>query len=248
MSVLTKLKQLFKKKQCNITGKIIEHNYEHTPFSIVAEECSHGKGYWTTWKVTVKKYNKVIGGYTRGYHGYVETTFHPFMIDNEWYALYSDDYTTTKVARLKNKFEPWCGEEGHSFGFCPVEFYVPRFFKIISTTGTTENKTPFEYYSQYYSINNVGFKYTSYGFLSGCIWGDDSSWKVKFIDLSEIHNKKLIIDDRFGYCELADSLSLKESVDIDEPDSSEIRIAHTEYFSLKHNKFVRYNENDENEN
>ena len=37
----------------------------------------------------------------------------------------------------------------------------------------------------------------------GCIWGDDTSWKVQHLDLSRITEGTLVRDDRFGYVALA---------------------------------------------
>jgi hypothetical protein len=39
----------------------------------------------------------------------------------------------------------------------------------------------------------------------GCIWGDDSSWKVQYLDLSRIQDGLINRDERFGYIELAAS-------------------------------------------
>ena len=39
----------------------------------------------------------------------------------------------------------------------------------------------------------------------GCYWGDDNSWKVQYLDLSEIEKGIIRRDERFGYAELATS-------------------------------------------
>ncbi len=41
-----------------------------------------------------------------------------------------------------------------------------------------------------------------YGFVFGCVWGDDSSMKVQYLDLSRITEGILVRDDRFGYVEM----------------------------------------------
>jgi hypothetical protein len=43
----------------------------------------------------------------------------------------------------------------------------------------------------------------SFGFVWGCYWGDDSSWKVQYLDLSLIQEGIIMRDDRFGYVELS---------------------------------------------
>lgn len=37
----------------------------------------------------------------------------------------------------------------------------------------------------------------------GCYWGDDTSWKVQYLDLSRVQQGIISRDDRFGYVELA---------------------------------------------
>jgi hypothetical protein len=60
------------------------------------------------------------------------------------------------------------------------------------------------------------------GFVAGCIWGDDSSWKVQFLDLQEADKGIVKRDDRFGHLELADGWSLERAVEVDQ---GRIRIA-----------------------
>ena len=66
-----------------------------------------------------------IGEYTRNY-GEFYRTFYPFKKGEKDYALYSPHYTVTRVMEL-----PSCrdigGEEPHSEGFCPVDFFVPSY-------------------------------------------------------------------------------------------------------------------------
>src|SRR5262245_35801876 len=57
--------------------------------------------------------------------------------------------------------------------FCPVGFYVPDW-----STG-------------------------KFGFVWGCVWGDDGSWKVQYLDLTGIRDGVVRRDERFGYVELA---------------------------------------------
>ena len=56
-----------------------------------------------------------IGEYPRNHAG-IYDTFHPFQLNGNWYALYSRDYTATRVMEL-----PTCrdiaGEEPDSNGF-----------------------------------------------------------------------------------------------------------------------------------
>lgn len=66
-----------------------------------------------------------IGEYTRNYGSFYRT-FYPFKKDDKEYALYSPHYTAPRVMEL-----PSCkdigGEEPHTAGFCPVDFFVPSY-------------------------------------------------------------------------------------------------------------------------
>lgn len=226
------------------TGKVEQHTYVGTPFSIKCYELSYGKGYWTTWRVHVFKDGKDIGNYERKYHGYVKDTLYPFELDGIWYALYSADYTTTRVARLEDKFEDWCGETGKPDGFCPVEFYVPRYNKFRSsykyldeseTSYTFEvfdnEATEEQFIKDMADQNWVKTAYTNFGFMCGCVWGDDTSWKLRFIDLSKIHDKQFTITEKFGYWELPDQ-PLRTCVKIPDLEGGYLRITGAKHFDL----------------
>jgi len=62
-------------------------------------------------------------------------------------------------------------------------------------------------------------KHGGFGFVSGCAWGDDSSDKLEFLDLSEVADGIIKRDQRFGYFVLPKSTSLKDAIDFDSVDS-----------------------------
>ena len=47
-----------------------------------------------------------------------------------------------------------------------------------------------------------------FGFVWGCVWGDDSSWKVQHLDVSGVSEGVILRDDRFGYLKLATNSKL----------------------------------------
>jgi hypothetical protein len=53
-------------------------------------------------------------------------TFTPFICNGQELALYSRDYTATRIMEI-----PSCkdlgGEEQHGAGFCPTDFFVPYY-------------------------------------------------------------------------------------------------------------------------
>lgn len=184
-------------------------------------------GAWRAQSVNIFDGDIWIGAYTRNYPTFGAETFEPFELDGAWYALYSSDYTATRVMRL-----PDCkdlgGEEPAPDGFCPVELYVPRYRKIrytVRATGEQKEKWSFEARAEKFAIPEdseqsygwtIGpwFSLTT-GFVAGCTWGDDYTWKVQVFDLSEAAKGKIVRDDRFGHVELAKGLSLADSLDFD---------------------------------
>lgn len=177
-----------------------------------------------------------VGEYFRNY-GLLHTFFH-FQKDGKDYALYSPDYTCTRIMEL-----PSCrdlgGEEPAGNGFCPVEYYVPcyiqkeyegldskqhRYLVIDPQPKDFEPST-----ISFYPLDSATGKrteikkqislvtpstYVPFGFVSGCIWGDDWSWKVQFLDLSQVDEGIISREERFGYLPLPEKLSLKDSVDL----------------------------------
>jgi hypothetical protein len=123
-------------------------------------------------------------------------TFEPFRQGGRDFALISRDYTKTAVLDLASGVV--IAEEAESgapgTGFCPVGFYVPDWWDVNDGSAlqgsehwTTDKEWP------------TG----TFGFVWGCYWGDDSSWKVQCLDLSRIQEGIINREERFGYLELA---------------------------------------------
>lgn len=191
-----------------------------TPFRLETSSVQNKPGTWNSTKVSIYRdddydiksdvYRKgiLIGEYIRNYSNYGFETFYPFQVDNEWYALYSADYTATRVMKLyADRIEDWCGEESDSRGFCPTEFYVPRYITSANTPDYNIiyvdcDLTREEFQAEIANPEFVKLEYCNFGFLCGCVWGDDTSWKLRYIDLSQIPDKVLSITEKFGYWEL----------------------------------------------
>lgn len=186
-------------------------------------------GFWGRSTVNIFDGDRWIGAYERNYPSFGRETFEPFELDGAWYALYSSDYTATRVMSL-----PDCrdigGEEPASDGFCPVELYVPRYRKvtrIVRRTGEQEESWSFEAKAEALALklpddDDYNHSWTigpwlslTTGFVAGCIWGDDSTWKVQTFDLSEAARGRIVRTERFGHVELANGLSLAESLEFD---------------------------------
>lgn len=133
-------------------------------------------------------YLEQVGVYKRNY-GAFYNTFWAFPLRGKWFALYSSDYTATRVMSL-----PDCkdigGEKPDSFGFCPVDLFVPYLDSDLLVEGVE----------------------VDFGFVSGCIWGDDTNWKLRYIDLSNIEKGTISVEERFGYIELPYNQEIKNAV------------------------------------
>ncbi len=145
-----------------------------------------------------------IGVYKRNYHSFAKKTFYPFHKNGQDYALYSPDYTSTRIMKLP-ECEDIGGEEPNKTGFCPIEYFVP----------CNERK------SHKHRTFNVDF-----GFVKGCVWGDDSSMNVQYIDLTNVEKGEIERKpEKLGYHELPENVPLKKAVDLghynDDPDFTE---------------------------
>jgi len=178
-----------------------------------------------------------VGEYARNYPTLFRT-FAPFRANDRELALDSPDYTSTRLLEL-----PSCrdigGEEPASGGFCPVDFFVPYYIDLELGVG---DKAPRRFRKQMpapeeleprtvkvtwppaagvtervedHVYRPVGpLTYHPFGFVAGCVWGDDSSWKLQYLDLSRAADGILRREERFGYLELPDNVTLDRAVDL----------------------------------
>jgi hypothetical protein len=146
---------------------------------------------WTTVHVDVLAGDRVVAGYDRNYS--ILDTFEPFRQGDRDYALIAPHHTATSVMDLTTG-DIVAGEEPSPDGFCPVGFYVPDWWDIHD--GSVQP-------GSLYWRDDMEWPRGDFGFVWGCIWGDDSSWKVQYLDLSGVQKGELVRDERFGYVELA---------------------------------------------
>lgn len=204
-----------------------------------------------------------VGEYERNYPSLLRT-FAPFRVADRELALYSPDYTCTRLLEL-----PSCrdigGEEPDGGGFCPVDFFVPYF---IDLEYRVDDQPPRRFRRQMPAAEDLGARtitrtlpataqrqerlehqrytplgkltYHPFGFMAGCIWGDDSSWKLQYLDLSKAADGILRREERFGYVELPDGLPLEKAVDLGDYQSDpgedhahQIRITLTKRFDVR---------------
>jgi hypothetical protein len=182
-----------------------------TPFIIECSPVENRPGTWNSTKVSIYRDNILIGEYLRNYSNFGQQTFYPFKQGEDWYALYSASYTATRVMKLhSDRIEDWCGEENDANGFCPMEIYVPQYIQRLFKCGSSTHPDEFDIFYTDADLTEIEFQaeldnpefvkteYCNFGFLCGCIWGDDSSQKIRYIDLSQIPDKVLSITEKFG--------------------------------------------------
>ena len=125
-------------------------------------------------------------------------TFEPFRQGNREFALISSNYTRAAVLDLASGIV--IAEEASTDppggGFCPVGFYVPDWWDV-----NDGSKPPG---SEYWCADDE-WPVGDFGFVWGCVWGDDSSLKVQYLDLTRVQQGVISRDERFGYVELATS-------------------------------------------
>lgn len=187
------------------------------------ESINNKLGCWKSTKVLIFKNEKKIGEYIRNYSSFGKETFHPFQYKGKDFALYSKDYTSTRVMTLPD-CKDWCGEEPNGFGFCPTEFYVPFDMDLDLVENEEfkkELKEIYEKQSQELTQEqmdeietDLSGVYAPFGLISGCVWGDDTSWKVQLLDFSQLENKILKrTEEPFGYIELSHNQKLKDAIE-----------------------------------
>lgn len=153
-------------------------------------------GAWETARVEVLRRDDPAGArekiyeYQRNYR--MLQTFEPFRQGSRSFALMSSDYTRTSVLDLDTG--KVIAEEPADSSFCPVGFYVPDWWDVHhgrvipgSPSWNADDEWP-----------NGAF-----GFVWGCCWGDDSSWKVQHLDLSRVQDGVITRSERYGYLELS---------------------------------------------
>lgn len=178
---------------------------------------------------------KLVFTYRRNYD--MMKTFAPFrqLRDGVWrdYALISTNYTRFEVADLQEgkiiatqdypkitqeqidrvgaekaeQYEWFVGKEMPGSGFCPVEFRVIDWTEEFDQDAATHmfdiNGTP----RYLYDLDALKRLTGQWALYIGCVWGDDSSMKLQYIDLSRIHEGIVTAEERFGYFPLGGELS-----------------------------------------
>jgi hypothetical protein len=155
-------------------------------------------GAWDTVRVEVMDGERVVAEYRRDYR--MLQTFEPFRQGDRMFALVSPHYTATSVLDLSSG-EIVAAEEPRPNGFCPAGFYIPDWWNLhgdlTALPGSLDWKPP-----------DHEWPAGDFGFVFGCYWGDDWSWKVEHLDLRAVSAGIIRREERYGYVSLASSKTL----------------------------------------
>lgn len=194
----------------------LSRNYKFpgTPFSVREELLQVSTGHWDSLKLTVFNRTVECGTYIRNYPTMGIKTFYPFKSQSGlWYALYSAHYTTLRVMRITDTgIEDWCGEDPNPNGFCPGELYVPQYFAAHGAVCVDNEHVEYLDFVNAATASSSQPRYAEFGFVAGCVWGDDGLFKLRHVDLSGVDNRVLTVDERYGYHELPDNVPLKSCI------------------------------------
>ncbi|MDP1695764.1 MAG: hypothetical protein Q8L29_02540 [archaeon] len=183
-----------------------------------------------------------IGEYRRNYPD-LFNTFVPFTYDDKDYALYSPDYTCTRVMEL-----PSCkdlgGEKPSKDGFCPVDFHIPLLRRVSFPDSDDKSKTLDCWLAddkcfdedKLKGASSRGFiRSADIGFVAGCYWGEDRLWKIQLLNISHPAYGIIEREEKFGYIELPRGMMLKNAIDMSnwEPTLQIIGIARVSWQDLK---------------
>jgi hypothetical protein len=169
----------------------------------------HSPGQWGSSEISIFSADGLVkrklGSYTRNYPAHGMDTWYPFSRGNKDYALYSPDYTCTRVMEL-----PTCkdigGEEPSGGGFCPVEYYLPEII-FFEKQSDPDRPGSFSYH--------IRKEPSQVALVAGCFWGDDSSWKIQCLDISQIESGLITRDERFGYVPMPTGMTLAQTASLE---------------------------------
>lgn len=184
-------------------------------YTLETEKFNTKPGTWdqthvTIWKMyddDLSQKERIVGKYDRSYR--MLRTFEPFRQGEKDFALISPNYTKTAVMDLQTgdviAEEKLVVPEGYKYasGFCPVGFYVPDWWEVHYDPDEEVTKDMRFLPGGEYWTPDDEWPVGDFGFVWGCYWGDDTSWKVQYLDLSLIQQGEIRRDDRFGYVALA---------------------------------------------
>ena len=190
-------------------------------YKVVEEKIKGSHGFWGTMICRIYQNDVFIGEFTRNYSSFGKDTFAPFMFNGKEYALYSQDYGIIAVMTLPDCKQVTLTPESQKNlqNFCPVECHVPQYYhySFVSSVSKEMAYAPIDKTDdpeEMAGMKEEDLRWHNFALVAGCVWGDDSSWKLNLLDLRGIEEGKLeyFCDDEKGwlYVEMFGKRSLKD--------------------------------------
>ena len=216
---------LDKEKAVEYSRELLEslRSYHQPEYEIREERLKKGWGHSI---LHVLRNDDEVFSYERTYPGFGKSTCVPFpqydFVDHQWhdYLLFSEEYVRASALNLETKKradEPYPidddGKEHPGFGFCPTGFKVFSMMEeyVCADKDETKRDESIAFWNKtiddYPDNASFALEYSGvFALESGCVWGDDTSDKLRYIDTSRIRDGILRTDERYGYFELGDSI------------------------------------------
>lgn len=212
-------------------GKQIGADYSSTPYKVLTQVVEGRPGTWRTidCQLIHRDTGYTVHSWTYMYssESAVWNTVHPFEHQGRWYVTYSSAYTRLSVFNITDQYEAWT-DEGGAGGFCPVAVAIPwKHTDVRPEHERSHNLTMWSWLprigDQYEGDASFRASAADFGFYSGCIWGDDSSWKLRYLDFSRLSEGIVVASDAFGYIPLPTSMTIQDCVELDYVEEDEDR-------------------------
>lgn len=202
------------------------YRFTLTPHDSIVGESQHTH-------CAIDNYGTPVGSFIFNYHTGLDKIIRPFQIGEGWYTTYATSYNKLAVARLHpDRFEHIDADVGGKEGFCPVEVLVP--FKLSDGTYSVWHVDPEAYNYEYFAEPGRTIEYADFGFVAGCVWGDDTTYKLRYLDFSKLATeRKLSVTAPFGYFELPSTGVMHEYFNLEDLDEGVLRINRGEVFERR---------------
>jgi len=155
-------------------------------------------------------------------------------LTQEWIDMLSPATLTNSMSPLFGKV---LGDQIPQEGFCGVDYYIPDIMDFLdpSDFAVTSDSDAFD---REWVADGMEVAGGQYGWYSGCIWGDDSSWKLRYLDLSRISEGIVTEDERYGYWELPEG-SLADNIELSVDGYTRINLAVSVFKDGRASKYTK---------
>ena len=197
-----------------ISGSDLSASDEHPAnacggYLITTQKVDGKQGCWSVTKVEVRRGDTLVFEFTRQYPGFALETTRIFSLGGQDILVYSENYETLNFFNLTKREAIALDDESKKqiHGFCPTEILVPKF--------AIEDDI-------YICDGGITGEFHDFAFVSGCVWGDDSSWKLNILDMrnlltGEVNyvNNLRELKPEWLYSEIPPGISLAQCVQLD---------------------------------